>query len=252
MNRTWAALGLTLMVGVGAIVLFPYAAVTPGVLVAGHEARKNDCFACHTVLRGAPRAKCVACHPLDDLGLRTSAGSPLAKDNRRSNLLHRQLKGECSACHTEHKGRSRENAMTKFTHELLNADLRDDCASCHSEKPADALHGAAATQCSACHTSRSWRPATFEHAKYFRFDREHPARCADCHPTKGSYAGYTCYGCHEHTPAQMAKEHREEGIANVEACAKCHRSADKHQAVGGEGEPRGGDGHQEQHEKDDD
>jgi hypothetical protein len=249
MSRTWAALAATLAAGLAGIAVAPYYAVTPGVLIAGHEAKKNDCFACHSVLRGAPRTKCLACHPLATLGLATSAGGPVAKVNKKSNLLHQQLKGECSACHTEHRGRSRENAMAKFTHELLSAELLRDCASCHPERPADGLHGEAAAQCAACHGTRAWKPATFEHGKYFRFDREHPARCADCHQTKGTYAGYTCYGCHEHTPANMASEHREEGLANFEACVKCHRSANKHETVGGE---REGDGRENEPEREDD
>jgi len=29
---------------------------------------------------------------------------------------------------------------------------------------------------------------------------------------------YTCYGCHEHQPAQIITEHREEGIPSIENC----------------------------------
>jgi hypothetical protein len=36
---------------------------------------------------------------------------------------------------------------------------------------------------------------------------------------------YTCYGCHEHQQARIIAQHRNEGIANIEKCARCHRSA---------------------------
>jgi hypothetical protein len=63
--------------------------------------------------------------------------------------------------------------------------------------------------------------------------------CVTCHDVASDYARYTCYGCHEHTPTNMAREHREEGISAQELadCARCHRSADKHE--GGERHGRG-------------
>ena len=47
-----------------------------------------------------------------------------------------------------------------------------------------------------------------------------------CH-TGNDYSRYTCYGCHEHTPAKIRAEHQEEGISNFTNCVECHRSADK-------------------------
>ena len=47
-----------------------------------------------------------------------------------------------------------------------------------------------------------------------------------CH-TGNDYSRYTCYGCHEHTPAKIRSEHQEEGIRDFENCVECHRSADK-------------------------
>ena len=32
-----------------------------------------------------------------------------------------------------------------------------------------------------------------------------------------------CYGCHEHTPANIRAEHEEEGIRDFENCVECHR-----------------------------
>jgi hypothetical protein len=68
--------------------------------------------------------------------------------------------------------------------------------------------------------------ATFNHDKLFRLDSDHNARCITCH--EGSdYRRYTCYGCHEHTPDNIRREHVEEGIRDYSNCVKCHRSADE-------------------------
>ncbi|MGQ9768653.1 MAG: hypothetical protein ACUVSS_15535 [Anaerolineae bacterium] len=53
---------------------------------------------------------------------------------------------------------------------------------------------------------------------------------------------YTCYGCHEHTPAKIESEHLEEGIWNFADCVKCH-------PTGREGE---GNGKGEGKDEDDD
>ena len=57
-------------------------------------------------------------------------------------------------------------------------------------------------------------------------DRDHNTTCVTCH-TGNDYKRYTCYGCHEHTPAKVRAEHEEEGIRDFENCVECHRSADE-------------------------
>mgnify|MGYP003381731295 CR=1 FL=1 len=74
-------------------------------------------------------------------------------------------------------------------------------------------------------------------------DGDHNATCVTCHTTP-DFKRYTCYGCHEHTPANIRSEHEEEGIRNFENCVECHRSADDEGGGGGEGgrgRNRGGD-----------
>lgn len=251
--RTWATLLVTSALGAAAMVAAPYRAITPGVLTAGHEAQRDDCFSCHTPLRGASREKCVACHALEGIGFRTVAGAAVASANARSNLLHRALRGECASCHREHQGRTRAHAMARFVHEELPVALRGDCAACHLEqRPKDALHASDSASCGECHATASWRPARFDHARFFRFDRHHPAECAACHPG-GDFKKWSCTGCHEHRPAKIAEEHREEGIQEFADCVKCHRSGDKHEARRGGGEGGGGrDGDQEEDDDDDD
>lgn len=51
-------------------------------------------------------------------------------------------------------------------------------------------------------------------------------RCVTCH-VGNDYNRYTCYGCHEHTPENIKREHVEEGIRNFDHCVACHRSANE-------------------------
>jgi len=53
------------------------------------------------------------------------------------------------------------------------------------------------------------------------------------------YPHYTCYGCNEHSPANIRREHTEEGIRNFDNCVECHRSASEHDIRGGDGKHEG-------------
>lgn len=232
MRGTWVALVAALGLGVATMLLFPYRAITPGTLAAGHLAQRNDCFSCHTLLGGAPAAKCSACHRRDDVGLRSTKGAALPKPNPRTQRIHQVVAGECDRCHAEHGFRFGPGATRRFTHELLPGDVAAGCSACHSgEKPKDAIHAAAAAECSPCHGTNAWKPATFDHDPSFRFDRNHPSRCADCHPAGASLKDYSCTGCHEHSPDRIEREHREEGITNLEKCRRCHPSGEEDDTI---------------------
>ncbi|MBI5432319.1 MAG: hypothetical protein HZA52_05780 [Planctomycetes bacterium] len=170
----------------------------------------------HAALPADVRASCHACHA----------------DRVPTDELHRRIEvaadGACAACH-----RTESWKPATFVHERLPADRRNACAACHRESaPKDEMHGASVDECSACHGTSAWKPSTFDHARFFRFDGDHPARCADCHEPGKPLSEYTCYGCHEHTPANLADEHREEGIRDLTNCVECHRSADEHWGEG--------------------
>lgn len=184
----------------------------------------RDCVACHSdhagvapfrsqgrfshqLLDPTTRGGCVACHPLP--------GDP----------LHRLTGNGCSQCHGLEKWKP-----ARFQHDLLPAAQRTGCAECHRGKtPDDPLHRQSTASCGQCHGVEQWKPSTFDHTRWFRFDRHHPSRCADCHP-KGDYQRSTCYGCHEHSVAKIREEHLEEGIREYERCVLCHRSGDEEEA----------------------
>lgn len=233
MRRTWVSLFLTLAAATAAALLFPYRAITPGTLAAGHLAQRDDCLSCHTLFRGAPDDKCATCHRPGDIGVRTTKGEPLARPKERTRRIHEALRAGCDRCHSEHGGRL---GARRFAHALLPAEVAAGCTACHAgERPKDELHAAAAAECGACHGVSAWKPASFDHGKAFRFDRHHPPRCADCHAPGKSLKEYSCTGCHEHSFARMEAKHREEGITNLDRCRRCHPSGDEHDTIGGEG-----------------
>jgi len=124
----------------------------------------------------------------------------------------------------------------RFNHVLLQKATLDQCQSCH-KSPADSLHRQISGNCSQCHNQNKWMPATFDHSKYFELDPDHNASCVTCHEGN-DYSRYTCYGCHEHSPSSIRREHIEEGIRDFDNCVECHQSANKHD-IKGSSEERG-------------
>jgi hypothetical protein len=118
--------------------------------------------------------------------------------------------------------------ISRFSHELVVSSTREQCEGCHAN-PVDSLHRQIKGNCKQCHTIEGWKPATFDHDEFFRFDRHHEADCETCH-VGNDYGNYTCYGCHEHSRSNIREEHFEEGIFNYENCVECHRSGDEDEA----------------------
>lgn len=237
----WIVIAANLLVLVALVFIYPHLMVSPGPLVPEHAALATDCFACHAPLRGASAERCVACHAVPDIGLRTSKGVAIQPTSasgatRLKMSFHQELTEQnCMACHSDHAGpKLAQRSKKKFSHALLRVETRDGCASCHAA-PRNAMHRDLGVGCAQCHTTEAWKPATFDHDKFFVLDRDHNVSCATCHTVGKDYRQYTCYGCHEHTPANVRREHEKEGIRNFENCVKCHRSADGEREGGGDG-----------------
>lgn len=206
--------------------VYPHLMVSPGPVIAAHAEIGSDCFACHKPWRGAAAPLCVQCHATADIGLRTTKGAAISRAATQPRLkasFHQDLiEQDCMACHTDHRSpRLAQQSRKAFSHELLRPNVRQQCESCH-QAPSDKLHRTITGDCQACHRQDTWKPATFDHDKHFVLDRDHDAECATCHKGK-DYGTYTCYGCHEHTPANIRAEHEEEGLRDFENCVECHR-----------------------------
>ena len=209
-------------------VTMPQFMVSPGNVIDGHAELAGDCFACHTPFLGSSPEKCVQCHKVDEIGLKTTRGVPIGGE-KKNVAFHQDLReNDCIACHSYHKGVQAFRPIGQFSHGLLQPDVQEACGSCHA-RPADALHRGTDDRCATCHSQEAWKPATFDHDQYFVFDRDHSAPCSTCH-VNNDYASYTCYGCHEHSRAGIRAEHLEEGIRDYEDCVACHRSGDEDEA----------------------
>ncbi len=235
MKRSWllALISVNLAALVALVFIYPHLMVSPGPVMPAHAEVATDCFACHAPLRGAAADRCITCHALPDIGLRTSKGVLLVSDKKLKTAFHQELiEQDCMACHSDHVAPKLTRRSRKpFSHELLRVAVREQCSNCH-KAPSDKLHRQITGNCKQCHTQQAWKPATFEHDKLFVLDRDHNTTCVTCH-VDNDYSRYTCYGCHEHTPAKVRSEHQEEGITDFENCVECHRSADGEPGKGG-------------------
>lgn len=205
--------------------VYPHLMVGPGKLIPGHSKLETNCFACHAAFSGTTTARCISCHTPETIGKLSSLGQPIQKPLTRTPFHQKLLQQDCLACHSDHAGVKRYRIEGRFKHALLQSDARQQCQSCHTS-PADALHRQITENCSQCHSQEKWVPATFDHDTYFVLDRDHNAKCATCH-VRNDFSSYTCYGCHEHTPEKIRREHIEEGIRDFKNCVECHRSADE-------------------------
>jgi hypothetical protein len=251
---------------VGLMFQFPHLMLNPGEAVKGHQKIKTQCLSCHTPFKGVPNTKCISCHKLSDIGKNSkdTAINALFHESLSgqkcitchtdhqginpehpisgfkhdlvsekiinrcvschvvpNNVLHKQLSNDCKPCHTTNSW----EFSRPFDHDLLNVNTKTNCMSCHI-KPADETHKQFNQQCSQCHGEDKWIPSTFDHSTSFILDRDHNVKCTICH-TGNNFKSYTCYSCHEHSQGEMISEHSEEGIYNIDQCAKCHQSANE-------------------------
>ncbi|MDX2262043.1 MAG: hypothetical protein SFU84_10155 [Gemmatimonadales bacterium] len=269
---TIAAALLTVAATVAAITSTGGAVFSPGGLHAGdstlvsrggvtsHAELVNQCGACHAAPWGGEpmAARCLACH--DDI----------QAELRDSSALHAGFPEAtgCRGCHDEHLGPAGEltrmaglgSAHAQFGFPLDGAHERVACRDCHTptasgagfskvpktcvgcHRDDDTHRGSLGEDCASCHTTATWTGATFDH-DVFPIDHgsDGPVPCKTCHQDRSNYKLYTCYGCHEHTPARIQAEHRGEvNTTNLNDCVRCHKGGGS-----GEGEERGegGDDH---------
>jgi hypothetical protein len=236
MNKTLKFILALNLVGLAILAfVFPQLMVSPGKLIPGHSELEVDCFACHAPLTGAATERCTTCHKPEEIGKLTTLGQPIKKPLTSTPFHQKLLKQDCLACHSDHAGVKRYHTEGRFNHALLQMDARAECSSCHTA-PEDSLHRQISGNCDQCHSDQRWKPATFDHDNYFVLDSDHNAECATCHQ-QNDYSRYSCYGCHEHTPENIRREHIEEGIRDYKNCAECHGGASERdlRMPGGEG-----------------
>lgn len=93
------------------------------------------------------------------------------------------------------------------------------CVSCHEEPVVHASRFG--LDCARCHSEERWTPALLtRHVFALDHGGEGAVECQVCHTA--NYADHTCYGCHDHTAAQMEAVHVTETRYNLRPCVSCH------------------------------
>ncbi len=176
-----------------------------------------SCVSCHTEPKthlGKFGTDCKQCHATETWKLASipTAGPGAAFDHNLTafKLTGKHVSVDCKKCHVDNKFKG-----TPTT-----------CVSCHAEPK---VHAGSkfGTDCQKCHTTNTWTGGTlgdFKHSFPIGHGRKKNVAanaCKTCHARADAYATYTCYGCHEHTPANMARKHK--NVANLDNCVKCHK-----------------------------
>lgn len=174
------------------------------------------CESCHTTgaYRGTPK-DCFSCHSGDDKHLG-------------------QFGKECSACHNTSTWEGAVFDHNTAAFRLTGAHVNAPCTSCHvngvfkgtpqncyaCHSGDDQHNGQYGTSCDGCHSTDSWKGATFNHSlsRFPLTGRHANLACERCH-AGGKFAGTpsACVSCHA-DPAYHA------GIFGSN-CASCHNTS---------------------------
>ncbi len=219
-----------LSVAIWFIFINPQLMLSPGPMSKGHTSKTNNCLGCHRPFKNVQDENCYVCHGAKTIGLTKVDGTKLTPQRAALEKFHANIveNKACVDCHQIHEQALATKIESRVWHEGLNISTREQCDICHV-KPEGHLHQKIENNCNHCHSIIKWKPADFDHREYFVFDNNHKSECISCHQ-KENYSKYTCYGCHEHTPSKIKREHLEEGIRNYTDCVKCHRSGNEEEA----------------------
>jgi hypothetical protein len=223
-------------------------AFLPAPVHAAHASIEHDCEKCHDTWSGVSNAKCAGCH--EDAHGAEIAWKGFAKHHAQKSL-------DCTACHTDHKGRRGETttisaeaykAACEKCHEgyekqkgafrgVLVWDHKDHtaaqglrCEQCHDARPAERAHHGEVTigrpDCFnvACHVKPLKKPADFVLAKVSAKHAAWNDDCFSCHTWLGSIDSGKCASCHDDGKggplalAGFASHHARRDLD----CARCH------------------------------
>jgi len=107
-----------------------------------------------------------------------------------------------------------------------------DCVNCHAAN--DIHNGAFGSQCGTCHKPTTWSQTILgEHI--FPITHRNEGRLIECQVCHNpNFSTYTCFGCHEHNPAEIEQKHLEEGIRSFQNCVNCHPTGREHEGEDGD------------------
>jgi len=184
-----------------------------GPLSKAHNSLQGEanCRKCHAEGNKVDPERCLACHKAIAERIAVKKG------------VHREVAGDCEACHQEHQGvdadirpldpKDFDHAEeTGFAFEGKHAGLAENCPACHKVRSymanqrdcgschAEPHQGAMPAKCEACHTPAGWSSVSrgFHKAGTFPLEGRHlEVPCVSCH-LNGVYKGtpVRCYDCH--------------------------------------------------------
>ncbi len=208
--------------------------IMPGEVIKDHAKYETECRKCHSPFDKKSLSNlCLDCH------------KKIADDIRNHTRYHGRLKNTtCSACHTDHKGRTAKITIldpNTFDHNQTNYPLKGghlraktNCAGCHRpnvkykdapqkcstcHRKNDVHKGKLGDKCEQCHDINRWKQATFDHNKTrFKLEFGHrDVKCTACHKDK-VYGGtpLECVACHKKDDDK--KGHKGQYGKKCEAC----------------------------------
>jgi hypothetical protein len=202
-----------------------------GYSLRGHnglEGTRVRCVDCHPKgLASFDPASCSACHTQRDAAF-------MAKHNA-------EFGTQCLLCHNGSGGNLGDFDHNKLPFKLTGKHADVPCAKCHSNTGSiaafksaprdcyachakdDKHNGTFGQQCGGCHSTETWKNATFDHTVFpiNHGNRGQNSTCQTCHPT--DLKTYTCFGCHQHSAANVVNEHEGKPLSALTDCIQCHR-----------------------------
>ena len=190
------------------------------------------CDRCHASGFSGTSRQCVSCHRADFDG----ASDPNHKAGGFST--------ECQSCHNDRgwTPATFDHGLSGFP--LTGAHSRVDCGSCHeggrfSGTPSNCVachrrdydnasnpnhrNAGFPEGCQACHSTNAWRPADFDHDRFFPLTRDHGGiPCQNCHQNPGNFRSFQCLTCHERERMDDKHEDVRGYQYQSQSCYSCH------------------------------
>lgn len=229
MTQRWVLIliGAILLVPLALSFVYPARMVMSGSLPPHHAELTSNCFSCHVPFRGASSDRCIACHAVQQIGVRSTKGVPLVSPAVKTAFHQALIEQDCVTCHTGHVSSQLAPSGSKtFAHALLRRETRERCETCHAA-PKNEIHRDIAGACKQCHKPEGWKPASFDHNVLAKPILE---RCEACHkaPNDRQHSNIkgNCAMCHtpqhwEPSTFDHAKHFILDGDHDT-ACATCH------------------------------
>lgn len=204
--------------------------------IAAFDHRQFDHHLTDYALRGKhAKVECEKCHAA---GKKFSAAAQDCNTCHKKDDVHKGALGlKCSSCHNESNWKE-----AKFDHDtarfaLTGKHIDTKCADCHKsnnyrEAPRTCIgchrkdddtakghRGQYGEKCESCHSSKAWKPSSFNHdadTKYALRGKHRSTACTDCHSGNlyRNKLSHECYACHK-------KDDKHQDSLGKD-CASCH------------------------------